>query len=604
MTLAGNSNLPLIHLQRLLAKEAAMKPQLKSYVYFAPVASGIFFRGVGAEFILKGKGLYDFLSPILSRFDGSNTLDDIKGSMSENQQKVVDTVVNQLMQTNMLVDNSLHNTAQLTEQERKTFKIGLQYLTDKAPNKLNSFANWRAQSVAVIGHGPAQATMVEALLEQGVKHIYVIPMNDAAEFMTVSEDHLALYQDLNQSFQAVESHIAVISTWEKLQDITVDKSVFTLANLDDSTINSILEKAFLPYSTLAGLVSNIGSDQLVIANNPVELLNESHELAKAERNIVGTSIIQQQLSAAVLVQALFDEFFGIASSDNQVTVIEESLTINEHSLLSGQYAIDWHQEDLSKFLTSTKVLVDEKFGIFSESNGKQLPQIPLNVDKLTVPSVTDHTDVVVWGHDLADATRKVTKSAISHYLQHKLGFECFIGFSEEDAKQVALSNLTAQLLANAPSLKLTPITLDHIDDAQTKKLVNTAEIYGDNFQCFLVSSIDDSIVAMAGTLDGELVNFVCGFDRQECLNELLAQLILNIQLPGETLLNVFTKPIKACQVTTEAIRYSAINEVASVDKSLDKLIWQPVKNNPLAHLGVYVINATLSQQIQGVHHAA
>ena len=581
-----------------------MKPQLKSYVYFAPVASGIFFRGVGAEFMLKGKGLYDFLSPILSQFDGSQTLDSIKEPMSANQKKVVDTLVSQLLQTNMLVDNCQHNTLQLSDEERKIFSIGLQYLTDKAPDQLANFSAWRELKIAVIGNGPAQATMVEALLEQGIKQVYVVPVNDDIEFITLPEEHLALYSDLNQSLNAVSSEVTLVRSWSELQELHIDNILFTLANLQEATIDNLLEKAYLSTSMVKGLVSNIGSDQLVIANDPVKLLHESHELAKSDLSVIGTSIIQQQLSAAVLAQTLFDNYFDITKTNSQVTVIEDSLTINEHLLLSGESSIEWQQEDLSNFVTATKVLVDEKFGILSESNGNKLSQMPLNVDKLNVPSATDQQEVVAWGHDLADAKRKVTKSAITHYLKNKLGEDCFVGFSETESMHMAFTSLTAQFLAESASITLVPLALDTIDKPQTKKLVNTAEIYGDNFQCFLITEPHRNMLALAGTLDGRSINIVCGFDKESTLNELLAQLILDIQLPDETQSNVYSRTLADCMVSEDTEAYSSLDDVEMSQEVHASFEWQQADNNPLAHLGVYAIYAHMNLDTQGVHYAA
>lgn len=587
-----------------------MKPLLKSYVYFAPIASGIFFRGANAEFILKGKGLYLFLSKILAQFDGAQTLDDIKKPLNENQQYVVDKMVGELISKNMLHDNKAVLAIDLLSIEHEKFKVSLNYLMDKAPCGIEKFPDWREQNTLIIGSGAAQLALAEALLEQGIKNIWLLPLIDAVNVGSLTAEKTAFISELNNLYREVGSQIYIASEWKQLANTDISNCIFTQANLTQSMISSVMTKANLNKELLTGVITNIGNEQLVIVDNVLEKLSNCHEFSNIDMSIKEASLIQQQLSSAVIAQSLFDAFFDIARERKGVLVIDDSLIVNRHLLLSEQQNIDWDNPDSSDFLQSIAILEDDKFGIFGASNGDDLPQLPLSVDKLTISTKSSQkklaTDVVSWGHNLPNAKKQVLKKGISIYLKHTFGQECFSGFSEQDAKLISIYEINAKQLSLQKSLSITPLMIDAIEHSETKKLVNSAAIYGDKFSTYLIEDSTQGITSLAATLNGEELTIVSGIDKEKVLNELLAQLLLPIQLPNEEHSDTNKVQIKNCLVDNESSDFSALNNTVNPHELIANanITWLLIEHHPLVGLGVNAFVAKVNEELQGITYAA
>lgn len=164
-----------------------MKPKMKSYVYYAPLDEGVYFKGWSTEFIVKGKNLYPFIEQLVSCLDGNHTIEDIINGLDERKATFVKQIIEELMKRDMLTNQDM-NQGTISEMEERIYLQTITYLEDRVAQARDEFIKFRNKTILLRGNGFGLKALLRSLLKLGLRNIFVsLESEDSSDYQELQK---------------------------------------------------------------------------------------------------------------------------------------------------------------------------------------------------------------------------------------------------------------------------------------------------------------------------------------------------------------------------------------------------------------------------------
>lgn len=553
-----------------------LQPQLKDYVYFARLEQGVYFRGMGQQFVIKNAALYPLICDILQQMDGQKTVAQMTELLTEPQQKLLPQLLRQLAQHQMLRDGAVLSQAAICPEA--SWAPLLRYLADRSNDAPARFAGWQQLHVGISGDSAGVMTAIKALARQGVGRITVHLSADCDA--QLAQETALLVTDLTG--QHTCCNLAL------LQSDQLPQAEVTILLLQHPTATRLSDLQQANYVS-----ANLADKNFVLHNSPQLRWQQLVEACNYQPDPdTRPSRIQQQTSAAVLVQQLIDDWFGVNQQSQLLPCIDLSGAVSRH-------ALQWTQAPATSLQQLRAYLLDPCFGPFREVGQEQLSQIPFQLAQLQLRKSPDLV-VTGFGNNITEAEDHALQQALQWLVttptEQVAGLDPIVTGQPQKARQ--------WLLQTGQQWQAYPVIFDRIDDRELHQLLSMWRIYHRQMLQVQHIPLPDALLALRAYSDADgCYLYAFGQHKNAVLRDLLAQFLVPLQLgkqqnapgPGAAInpdLSVTAIPVDWSDLTTTDVQ----------DNGCDTTYAIPATGK-LAGTGVWLSIAGVQTQRE-VFHAA
>lgn len=553
-----------------------LQPQLKDYVYFARLEQGVYFRGMGQQFVIKNAALYPLISDILQQMDGQKTVAQITELLTEPQQKLLPQLLRQLAQHQMLRDGAVLSQAAICPDA--SWAPLLRYLADRSDDAIARFAGWQQLHVGISGDSAGVLTAIKALTRQGVGQI-TVHLNKDCDAM-LAQEAAVLVADLTS--QTTVTNIKV------LQSDQLPQAEVTLLLLQHPTSTRASDLQQANYVS-----ANLADKNFVLKNSPQLHWHQLVDACNYQPDPdTRPSRIQQQTSAAVLVQQLIDDWFGVNQPSHLLPCIDISGAVSRH-------ALQWTQAPATSLQQLRAYLLDPCFGPFREVGQDKLSQIPFQLAQLQLRKTPDLV-VTGFGNNITEAEDHALQQALQWLVatpaQQVAGLDPLVTGQQQKARQ--------WLLQNEQQWEAQHVIFDRIDDRELHQLLNTWRIYHAQVLQVHHIALPDGLLALRAYSDADhSYLYAFGQHKNAVLRDLLAQFLVPLQLGQQQAAQALFTAINPDLTTTATpVLWSALATTV-VQNSTSNTVDAIPATGKLAGTGVWLSMADV-QTRREVFHAA
>ncbi|MFI9813823.1 hypothetical protein [Saccharothrix variisporea] len=370
-----------------------MRPRLRADVRYVKSSEGVYVRGSAGACTLTGGAAYEWLDRLAPFLTGEHALDDLVAPLKSEQRDVVEHLVRSLLDQQLLVDARDDEPHSLTEEEQRVYApeiAFLRYATDSAEHR---FERLRSARVALVGHGPVLAALLEAGLRSGWRRV------------EVCTDDVVPPGAVRDSAQEVVVHTGPPSDPDLLLCVS-DRPM----ELDAKAVGLVLVGGAEAWVTAVG-----PPERVVACTRRLGSLHDSDEdlLTGPVPGII----------AAHVALSCFRHLTGTAAEEPVLTRIDlRDLSARTHRPLPYAFTEPVRTDAVADTDRVDERLVDERVGVLRALDEDDLPQVPLAVCRATVsdpeavlPGWAPLPQVVGWGVDRDRARWHTALAALATY---------------------------------------------------------------------------------------------------------------------------------------------------------------------------------------------
>ncbi|XVV00441.1 hypothetical protein ACQPW3_23725 [Actinosynnema sp. CA-248983] len=158
-----------------------MRPRLRADVRYVKSPDGVYVRGAAGACTLTGGASYEWLDRLAPFLTGEHALDDLVEPLRGDQRAVVEHLVRSLVEQRLLVDAQDDEPHSLTEEEQRVYAPEIAFLRYAGNSAEHRFERLRSARIALVGHGPVLAALLEAGLRSGWRRVVVWADDDQVD---------------------------------------------------------------------------------------------------------------------------------------------------------------------------------------------------------------------------------------------------------------------------------------------------------------------------------------------------------------------------------------------------------------------------------------
>lgn len=390
------------------------RPLLRQDTVALEVPGGVFVRGAGDSFIVRGKGVYRYLSTLLPHLDGGTTFEEMTSGLPTAHVDAVGSLLSQLASRGVLIDAPTPGD-HVEDTLRESFPAQVS-LMEQHGDDGRGFLRVAEARVAVIADTRAGATLAESLKVNGVGAKGTVTVHGADEEVDLTGVDLVCAVSLEGTYpRLVESSRAaravgtaflplvrvgdrlVIGPWQA-SDGGVDVCSLLLRMSDNGVPGMLGVWQAIGSGAAAPRLPALSETAVTMA---VEMMG--FEAFKALGEVLSPDVEAH----AVIVDPGF------------LTVRTEPVTAHP---AGDTHPIPHHQERESKSLSGIEAayvrfepLMAETAGIVGRFDDDALPQIPVKTSLLRAPAVRSEPMVAFSSDTVMRARLTVLERAVAEY---------------------------------------------------------------------------------------------------------------------------------------------------------------------------------------------
>jgi hypothetical protein len=528
-----------------------MMPLLKSHIYFAPIAEGVFFSAGKEKFVLKCSGAYPVVAKLLGRLDGTFPLDQLEKEIPEKIMPLFQTLVKQLTQYGMLVDANLGGGS-LPGEWNEAYQSTITYLKDVTRDHVAAFRYWRGLKISVGGSGYAFKSVIQALVRSGAGDLAIFP--EGGQARCADAECLRALDEIPDDARIVSRPpVAEANSYFRRENSYL---LYASDDLEAAAGGEVLSRMLAAENVqrIAGGVANgsgivcpeflmKGASIRDVLDRMPRSQSPSLQPSVSVQSVVGNIIAFEALKHAVgatrnqVWQSRLGRFFlvseGLAVSDHPIAGL--------HALPPDAAGIDFPVEpdaaDVRDHLRNTEPLFDPVTGLFSRvrvEGGRELP-LPHECILVHAPRCLggQSSAVTVWGVD-ADAVR------INAVLE---SCRVYVTLADPNAPAecvvAAMGHSRWYDLALAKSIAALPefrdaaahlIDLESVRDSSSRLYIRLARLYSDTLPVVIVRHLAGM---PAYSAEARLAQRFCtrvAASAEEAVREALGEICSHLQL--------------------------------------------------------------------------
>ena len=169
----------------------AIRPRLRSFVYFAPVSKGVVFRTWTNTFVLNGSGLYDLLERLAPLLDGRHTVAELVSGVPLVASQKICALIQLLLEREVLTDEAKNDSQSLSPEVRNLYAASLAYLDTPPVSPTSAFVRFRASRVLMVGSGLIARATARALFASGLRELSVAVSDSSCGQIRTFEEEFA-----------------------------------------------------------------------------------------------------------------------------------------------------------------------------------------------------------------------------------------------------------------------------------------------------------------------------------------------------------------------------------------------------------------------------
>ena len=153
-----------------------LRPRLAEDAYFAPTDNGVYVRGSAGRVLLSGHSSYDWLHRLAPYLDGTRTVGELCGPLSEQRRAIVETIVAGLLARGLVRDVrdvTGDRPHLLSPAERVAHRTEIAFVGQFADSADERFQRYRDTRVLAVGTGPMADAWLLVARRSGLRKIQV-----------------------------------------------------------------------------------------------------------------------------------------------------------------------------------------------------------------------------------------------------------------------------------------------------------------------------------------------------------------------------------------------------------------------------------------------
>ncbi|WP_309114238.1 hypothetical protein [Saccharothrix sp.] len=389
-----------------------MRPRLRADVRYVKSPDGVYVRGAAGACTLTGGASYEWLDRLAPFLTGEHVLDDLVEPLRGDQRAVVEHLVRSLMEQRLLVDAQDDEPHSLTEEEQRVYAPEIAFLRYAGNSAEHRFERLRSARIALVGHGPVMAALLEAGLRSGWRRVVV--WADDEEVDALRAVGRAAVRDSAQDVVIGPEPAAepdadlVLCVSDRMEDLVAAARFGARAALGQVLVGA--DEVW---------VTAVGPPERVAAEGCWQRLG-------APRGGDG-GLMTGPVPGIVAAHVVMSCFHYLTESDVPgepvLTRIDlRDLSARTHRPLPYTFAMDVGADAVAEVDRVDERLVDGRVGVLRELDEGELPQVPLAVCRasvsdpgLVLPAWAPAPRVVGWGVDRERARWHTVLAALATY---------------------------------------------------------------------------------------------------------------------------------------------------------------------------------------------
>lgn len=150
-----------------------MRPKFQSDTCYIPFHDGVYLRNNHGGLMLKGKSLHGLLQHLAPILDGNATLDEITDGLDVSQKQMIVNLIEKLYAHHILHDTDQDQPQSIPLSELEAYSSDLAFVASFQDAAAREFMHFFNQRLLIIGSGHCFSSLVQAVLQRGIRHIGV-----------------------------------------------------------------------------------------------------------------------------------------------------------------------------------------------------------------------------------------------------------------------------------------------------------------------------------------------------------------------------------------------------------------------------------------------